>query len=359
MGHTSSPRDQVLGTESWTRTRTPVAASGDAKAGWIARKRTAGIDQLRSHRSWSSAELVQLVPGRLDLRLFHFTALGLDVEGGSSSLPLRFAGTTPADRASVTFLLTGHGRHLVDACTLGAGTALAWAPGTTAHGIASSGSGWVTMSVPLDTAEDLLPAQSAGDSGPAPLRHARMPARVRHAMSALLRDLEAWGPPGCGRLDSWTAERIVANGTQLLTWALRACTPVAEPGVHALHAAEVVRVAEGWLARHLRADVYVRDLRAELGVPERTLEDSFHAILGISPMRYLELLRAHAVFRALRSTGPDAPATVREAEAQAGVRHPARFAARYRALFGENPAATLRTTRRGTACASPGVSITG
>ncbi len=322
-----------------------VAPSGDDACGWIERTRTEGIDRLRALLSWSFRELVQLTPGPLHSRVFRFVGPGLDVEGGVSNRALRAVGTVPSGRASVTFLLTSHGRLLVDACAVGAGTALSWVPGTDFQCVAPAGSRWVTVSTPVTRVEDLLPAPTGTDPRAVPARHARMPLRIRHALAALLQDLDAWGAPGTGQVEVWEARRLTGQATELLTWALRSCVALPEPSVHDLHAAEVVHGAERYLAQHLQEEVYVRDVCTDLGVAGRTIEDSFHTILGISPMHYLEILRAHAVFRTLRSTGSGAPSSVHEAELRAGVRHGARFAARYRALFGENPADTLRHAR--------------
>lgn len=347
MKHPLSRSESPRRPATWRSPESSTTSMDDGASARIERRRTDGIDQLRAQLSWSLTELVQLAPGHLDSRVFRFTAPGLCVEGGISNLPLRVVGTPPAGRASVTFILTSHGRHLVDASAVGAGTALAWAPGAPFQGITPADSRWVTVSTPLADVQDLLPTGPAATAEPEPPRQARMPVSVRTAIRTLLRDLDAWGAPGSQALEPSDAERMTTQWTALLTWALRACTALPDPSLHDAHAAEVVRVAEAYLDRHLRADVYVRDVSMELGVPGRTIEDAFHTILGVSPMRYLEILRAHTVFRSLRGTDAGTPATVHAAEIQAGVRHAARFAARYRALFGENPADTLRRARAG------------
>jgi methylphosphotriester-DNA--protein-cysteine methyltransferase len=289
--------------------------------------------------------LVQLAPGRLATRLFRFAAPDLDVDGGWTSLPLRAVGTTPSGKATVTFVLSCPGRCVMDACEVAPGTVLSWRPGTTYHGISPAGYRWATVIVPEALVQDLAPVDATRGSDGLPLRRARMPAHVRADVLALQREMGAWRMPGSEPVPPEQAGRLRERWTDLLVWALRACQPVAGPSAGALHAAAVVRAAEAYLLRKIGDDVYLRDVSASIAVPGRTIEAAFRSVLGMPPMRYLEILRAHAVFLSLRSTGRDAPRTVREAERRAGVTHGARFAARYRSIFAENPADTFRAAR--------------
>jgi AraC family ethanolamine operon transcriptional activator len=92
-------------------------------------------------------------------------------------------------------------------------------------------------------------------------------------------------------------------------------------------------------------------LCAEVGVSQRTLEYAFQERLGISPMEFVRRLRLHAARRALL-TGEREGATVTEIAMTFGFYQLGRFAAEYRAIFGELPSATL--TRR---CIYTGASL--
>jgi len=87
------------------------------------------------------------------------------------------------------------------------------------------------------------------------------------------------------------------------------------------------------------------DLCTQAGVSQRTLEYAFRERLGTSPMEFIRRLRLHGVRRALlaASRGDD---TVASIAMTFGFYQLGRFAAQYRALFGELPSVTL--TRRGT-----------
>jgi AraC-like DNA-binding protein len=85
----------------------------------------------------------------------------------------------------------------------------------------------------------------------------------------------------------------------------------------------------------------VAEICAALGVSDRMLRSCCEEQLGVSPSSYLRLRRMQQVHRALRSGKPDA-ASVAEVARRYGMRDLGRFAASYRALYGELPSATLR-----------------
>jgi AraC family ethanolamine operon transcriptional activator len=97
--------------------------------------------------------------------------------------------------------------------------------------------------------------------------------------------------------------------------------------------------------------VTVSELCARLGVPIRTLDDAFHACLGVAPKRFILGIRLNKVRRCLSHAGDEA-ATVTTAATRFGFFHFGHFAQQYRSLFGETPSQTLahsvepRTHRR-------------
>jgi AraC family ethanolamine operon transcriptional activator len=85
-------------------------------------------------------------------------------------------------------------------------------------------------------------------------------------------------------------------------------------------------------------------LCAEIGVSQRTLEYAFQERLGTSPMEFIRRLRMHTARRALLAAQPGG-ATVTEIAMTLGFYQLGRFAAEYRAIFGELPSATLTRHR--------------
>ena len=96
----------------------------------------------------------------------------------------------------------------------------------------------------------------------------------------------------------------------------------------------------------MQPSLRVAEICAALGVSDRMLRSLCAEQLGVSPRTYLRLRRMQQLYRALRSGDPDA-ASVAEVARRCGVRSLGRFAADYRALYGELPSATLRRASSG------------
>lgn len=95
-----------------------------------------------------------------------------------------------------------------------------------------------------------------------------------------------------------------------------------------------------WLRKADVATLSAPDLAAVTGVSQRTLEYAFRDELGTSPVRFIRRLRLHRVRRGLLAADPKAD-TVAEVAMSFGFYQLGRFAAEYRAVFGELPSATL------------------
>jgi AraC-like DNA-binding protein len=93
----------------------------------------------------------------------------------------------------------------------------------------------------------------------------------------------------------------------------------------------------------LRPQAFPRmtEICAALGVSERTLRICCEEQLGMGPTEYVRRGRMQLVHRALRNGNPGA-ASISAVARRYGFRGLGRFAANYRALFGELPSATLR-----------------
>src|SRR3954453_17139843 len=108
---------------------------------------------------------------------------------------------------------------------------------------------------------------------------------------------------------------------------------------------ETVEQAEAYLRAHLDAPMRVSSLSRMVGLSERSLRDAFYSVRGVSPKRWLlaeRLDRARRALRAGGSTNLRAPGVA----TNFGFYELGRFAATYRAAFGEVPSVTLRDTIR-------------
>ncbi|MFF0436685.1 AraC family transcriptional regulator [Streptomyces sp. NPDC004327] len=83
------------------------------------------------------------------------------------------------------------------------------------------------------------------------------------------------------------------------------------------------------------------ELAALARVSVRRLQESFRQYVGMSPMAFVREVRLERVHEELRTGDPDGMA-VGDVAWRWGFTHPGRFAAQYRARFGEPPSRTLR-----------------
>jgi AraC-like DNA-binding protein len=87
--------------------------------------------------------------------------------------------------------------------------------------------------------------------------------------------------------------------------------------------------------------MYIPDLCAIVGVPERTLRLCCYESLGMGPKRYLLLRRMNLAWQALRKADM-AVTTVTDVAANFRFWNFGRFSVEYKVLYGESPSTTLR-----------------
>ena len=90
-------------------------------------------------------------------------------------------------------------------------------------------------------------------------------------------------------------------------------------------------------------DVRLTDICAEFCVSKRTLQYIFANEYGISPMKYLQLIRLNRVHRQLLEAPPKRT-TVTHMAMSSGFWHMGNFSKAYKHLFGESPSHTLQRT---------------
>ncbi|WP_265945083.1 helix-turn-helix domain-containing protein [Dechloromonas sp. A34] len=107
---------------------------------------------------------------------------------------------------------------------------------------------------------------------------------------------------------------------------------------------QVVREATDYALARTTEPITVGDLCAKLNISRRMLNYCFLEVLNTNPVQYLRTLRLNGVRRELREAAGSAQA-IRDVACKWGFWHLSRFAAEYRALFGELPSDTQRGQR--------------
>lgn len=103
----------------------------------------------------------------------------------------------------------------------------------------------------------------------------------------------------------------------------------------------ILKEARGLLEQNLDHDFKLIDTARYLGVSQRTLEYTFKRELGMTPKRYLQILRLHAIRNELKSADPRVT-KVSDIALKYAFFHLGHFASEYKKLFGESPSQTLK-----------------
>lgn len=106
-------------------------------------------------------------------------------------------------------------------------------------------------------------------------------------------------------------------------------------------ASRIIRRFHELVRDHADEDLSVLDIAEALGIPLRTLQHAVRRELDTTPTALLRAARL-ARSRSLLLAADPTTASVTEVALQAGFSHLGRFAASYRAAFGEAPSETLR-----------------
>lgn len=102
----------------------------------------------------------------------------------------------------------------------------------------------------------------------------------------------------------------------------------------------MVQRAERFMRANLRHEIYMSALCNAAGVSERALRYAFDDLFGISPMRYLSMLRLSTACRNLALSDANRR-SVKSVALSCGLWDLSRFADSYRRVFGELPSETL------------------
>ena len=103
----------------------------------------------------------------------------------------------------------------------------------------------------------------------------------------------------------------------------------------------IVKIAEDYALSHVGEQLHVTDLCSVAGVSERTLDNAFKEVMGITPVAYLIRLRLHQVRKALLAASHGSTTVTAEA-LDWGFWHFGEFSRAYKECFGELPSDTLR-----------------
>jgi AraC family transcriptional regulator, ethanolamine operon transcriptional activator len=265
-----------------------------------------------------------------------------------SGFPFRARLTLPANRC-----LFGYVHHTDEASwyhgiPLTAGSAFAVMPEGSGEFMFGADSKFTLMMLPLQQVREKF-AQLDSRPSAAPshlhtlfrLSDATLAQRLRELHEGLRRRL-AQRAPECGP-DAAASHHCGVDA--LLEGHLAASLAAAADDLPALSRGRrkhylIFQRAERFMLANLRDDIYVTGMCEAAEVSERALRYAFEDLLGISPNRYLAMLRLCAARKSLACSSVNRR-SVKSVAMSCGLWDLSRFADSYRRVFGELPHATL------------------
>lgn len=299
-------------------------------------------DRYQSAFVGSKVEVLPTARGDFVAHAFRVELGRLWAAGAEESGPRIRHVAQSSDRAFITFL-TGDGPEVRTAGIVMPRTGLVRHPaGHSYHEHTAGPTKWGVISLPVkeltSAGSAVAEADIAPPSGPVTVL-------ASTAGMARLRRLHA----AVGTLASRAPDVIACPevrrglGQALLERLLACCAGGEQPAerwadqCHGI----VIRRFRRLLEESADRALYIPEVCAAIGVPERTLRLCCQEHLGTSPKQFLVLRRLHLAQRALLSATA-AEASVTEVATRFGFWHFGRFAGIYRSIFGESPVATLK-----------------
>jgi AraC family ethanolamine operon transcriptional activator len=181
------------------------------------------------------------------------------------------------------------------------------------------------------------PLDTLRDSGTLQVRPALYRGMIRTLQQALFQPESR--APGA-RIE---AEDLQESVLDLLCTALSTGTrPPADPHCSRIrHSRRIVQQARELVLAQAGQRLSIADLCRQMHISRRALQYSFQAVVGLSPLAYLRILKLNQVRRRLHDAH-EPSGRVTQAATTWGFEHLGQFSQDYRRLFGECPSATLR-----------------
>lgn len=224
------------------------------------------------------------------------------------------------------------------------GQSLLLGPGERTTAVSSDFHGLVAL-LPMTSVDDTLATLAQGLVRPGLARPIVLDladpasAQLDWFLLELVRQLSETGSE---RADRWSQQAAAHALLALVAGA--AMTEV--PSTPAVAASWQVRRAEELLRARVQEPVSLADLCRELQISARALQLAFRRHRGLSPMQFVRQCRLELAREQLLGGGNGLNVTAIAYEC--GMGHPGRFAAAYKARYGESPLATLQRGRGST-----------
>jgi AraC family ethanolamine operon transcriptional activator len=319
--------------ENWSIETVPINGPEDM------RETTRGLD----------VETVQLEPGKLRGSITHLGIGNLGISTGRFDAEVRMRGALHRDTVMVAMRMDGAGRVTQWWQDVLPGDVGVFPAGIEFDSIHSGGAPYLAVSLHLPELSSMLGGEDGLDDPafwntkgiyhPDPRTGEVMRRRLTEIMSDVERRETAPSAHSADFLQRTIIEAFVVS--------LMSALP--QDSRRSWHTgARLVTEAEDYVDAASGRPVHISELCSALKVSRRSLHRAFADTLGIGPVAYLRRRRLSAIRSVLKQCNP-ATISIGDLAFEHGFPEPGRFAAYYRAHFGETPSETCvsRMGKRG------------
>ena len=301
-----------------------------------------GPDDLRETVRGSDLENVQLKPGKLRGSIAHFGIADLGISIGRYDSGIRATGVLPPERVVLGTILDCAGRvthwwkdvRPSDVCVFPSGVEI--------DAIHCGGAAYLTASIGLPEllsklgGEDRLADPAFWNTKRVCTTHPLIRVDLLRRLAGIMSDVERKSTAPSAQAADFLQRSII----EAFVVSLMSALPAEREGLRNT-GARLVSETENYVDAADGRPVHISEICSALKVSRRSLHRAFAGSLGMGPVAYLRRRRLSAI-RSVLSRSDSATISIGDLAFEYGFPEPGRFAAYYRAHFGETPSDTFR-----------------
>jgi AraC family ethanolamine operon transcriptional activator len=301
-----------------------------------------GPDDLRETVRGSDLENVQLKPGKLRGSIAHFGIADLGISIGRYDSGIRATGVLPPERVVLGTILDCAGRvthwwkdvRPSDVCVFPSGVEI--------DAIHCGGAAYLTASIGLPEllskvgGEDRLADPAFWHTKRVCTTHPLIRVDLLRRLAGIMSDVERKSTAPSAQAADFLQRSII----EAFVVSLMSALPAEREGPRNT-GARLVSETENYVDAADGRPVHISEICSTLKVSRRSLHRAFAGSLGVGPVAYLRRRRLSAIRSVLNRSDP-ATISIGDLAFEYGFPEPGRFAAYYRAHFGERPSDTCR-----------------
>ena len=301
-----------------------------------------GPEDLRETTRGSDVEVVQLRPGKLQGAITHIGIGNFGISLGRFKSEVRARGPLHQERTVLGTMLASSGRALHWWKDVQPGDVAVFPPCVEADAIYGGGGTYLLVSITLAelssmlVGEDRLADPAFWNAKRVCQIDPRIGDGIRRRLKGIMSDLERRSNAPSTQAAHFLRRSIIEGFVVSLV-----STLPPDGGQFCYTGARLVHEAEDYVDAACGRPVHISELCSALKVSRRSLHRAFADVLGMGPVAYLRCRRL-SVIQSILKRYDLAAISIGDLAFEYGFPEPGRFAAYYRAQFGETPSETYR-----------------